>query len=106
MYLMRRRREGAERGLTEEGERVFNSNEAKYPLGVAIERRGTLLAGCSSGAKAAKLLKCSLGYPYAAIRLGNSIHGFTLRYSTNDDSFGVNETGRAVLPGWTNSWKD
>ena len=86
MYLMRRRREGAEIGLTEEGERVFNSNEAKYPLGVAIERRGTLLAGCSSGAKAAKLLKCSLGYPYAAIRpRGNSINGFTVRYLTNDD---------------------
>lgn len=45
-------------GLTELGIQVFNSNEVKYPNGLAIEERnGNFLAGCRDETKAAELLE-------------------------------------------------
>ncbi len=112
MFIMTRIMNGVQSmGLTELGKTIFNSNEVKYPNGIAIEERnGELLAGCSSGKKAAELIGVARQQPNTVIRKSNNgvgnVRGFNVRYLTNDDAFGVTERGKKVLPGWTDNWVD
>mmetsp|Transcript_27343 Transcript_27343/g.39159 ORF Transcript_27343/g.39159 Transcript_27343/m.39159 type:complete len:180 (+) Transcript_27343:141-680(+) len=114
MFIVTRIMNGVQSmGLTELGIQVFNSNEVKYPNGIAIEERnGNFLAGCRSGTKAAELLRVSRQRPNNAIRESRNgtgtgdVGGFKVRYLTNADTFGVTKRGKKVLPGWTDDWVD
>eukprot|EP00986_Skeletonema_menzelii_P001228 scaffold329_cov118-Skeletonema_menzelii.AAC.7 len=97
--------------VTPLGEAVFNSNEVSHPNGIAIEtiqtRGGEYLAGCESGKRAARMIKCSenevntrlqeaigRGKDYAIM-----FEKFKVRDLTNGDFFGVTPRGWELLPG-------